>query len=76
MTAIITKIIPYVQIVLSVLLMVGILLQQRGTGLSSTFGGSGMEYSTKRGAEKVIFYATIVIAVLFLASAIIAVRLA
>jgi protein translocase SecG subunit len=68
-------IIPYVQIVLSVLLMAGILLQQRGTGLSSTFGGSGMEYSTKRGAEKVIFYATVVIAALFIAASIISVRL-
>ncbi|OGN27087.1 MAG: preprotein translocase subunit SecG [Candidatus Yanofskybacteria bacterium RIFCSPLOWO2_01_FULL_49_17] len=69
-------VIPYVQIVLSVLLMASILLQQKGSGLSATFGGGGMEYSTKRGAEKVIFYATIVIAVLFIVSAIISVRLA
>ena len=55
----------YVQIGVSVLLIVGVLLQQRGGGLSSTFGGSSMEYSTKRGAEKVIFYATIVFAVSF-----------
>jgi len=61
------KYLPYVQIVLAVLLAGAILLQQRGTGLSSTFGGSSMEYSTKRGAEKVIFYASIVIAILFLA---------
>jgi preprotein translocase subunit SecG len=74
--AIITKIIPYIQIVLAVLLIGGILLQQRGTGLSSAFGGSGMEYSTKRGAEKVIFYATVVIAALFIAASILAVRLA
>ncbi|MDP3792954.1 MAG: preprotein translocase subunit SecG [bacterium] len=56
----------YVHILISVLLITGILLQQRGGGLSSTFGGGMMEYSTKRGAEKVIFYATIVFAVLFL----------
>ena len=61
----------YVQIGVSALLIVAILLQQRGTGLSSTFGGGGMEYSTKRGAEKVIFYATIVLAVLFLAVSIV-----
>ncbi|KKR14569.1 MAG: preprotein translocase subunit SecG [Parcubacteria group bacterium GW2011_GWC1_39_29] len=61
------KYLPYIQIVLAVLLAGAILLQQRGTGLSSTFGGSSMEYSTKRGAEKVIFYASIVIAILFLA---------
>jgi len=60
-------ILTYSQIILSVLLVAGILLQQKGAGLSSTFGGSSMEYSTKRGAEKMIFYFTIVIAVLFLA---------
>ena len=73
---ILKTIIPYTQIVLSVLLMAGILLQQRGSGLSSTFGGSGMEYSTKRGAEKIIYYATIVIAALFIIASVIAVRLA
>ena len=56
----------YVQIAISVFLIVAVLLQQKGTGLSSTFGGGMMEYSTKRGAEKVIFYATIVLAVLFI----------
>lgn len=56
----------YIHIVISALLIVTILLQQRGGGLSSTFGGGMMEYSTKRGAEKVIFYATIALAVLFI----------
>ena len=56
----------YAQIAISALLIISILLQQRGGGLSSTFGGSSMEYSTKRGAEKVILYATIVLSVLFL----------
>ena len=60
------QILNYSQILLSVLLIGGVLLQQRGTGLSSAFGGSSMEYSTKRGAEKIVFYATIVVAVLFL----------
>ena len=64
-------ILTYIQIAVSVLLIGAILLQQRGTGLSSTFGGGGMEYSTKRGAEKIIFYATIVLAILFLAVSII-----
>jgi len=57
----------YSQVILSALLVVGILLQQKGAGLSSAFGGSSMEYSTKRGAEKVIFYFTIVVAMLFVA---------
>lgn len=55
----------YIQIILAVVLTISILLQQRGGGLSGTFGGTGMEYSTKRGAEKAIFYATIVLAILF-----------
>ena len=61
------QILTYVQIGLSLLLIAAILLQQRGTGLSSTFGGGSLEYSTKRGAEKIIFWATIVLAILFLA---------
>jgi len=56
----------YGQIATGILLIVSILLQQKGEGLSATFGGSAMEYSTKRGAEKVVFYATIVFAVLFI----------
>lgn len=56
----------YAQIAVSVLLIIAVLLQQRGGGLSSAFGGSGMEYSTKRGAEKITFYATIVLAIAFL----------
>jgi protein translocase SecG subunit len=57
----------YAHIIVSALLIVAILLQQTGGGgLSSTFGGGMMEYNTKRGAEKIIFYSTIVLAVLFL----------
>lgn len=66
---------PYAQMGLALLLVIGVLLQQRGTGLSSTFGGAGVGYSTKRGAEKVIFYVTIVIAALFIVTSILAVRL-
>lgn len=65
----ITESIPYIQIVLSVLLIGGILLQRSEAGLGSGFGGGdsfgagGMH--TKRGSEKTIFIATIVIAVIF-----------
>lgn len=61
----IPTILTYVQIGTAVLLIVTILLQQRGSGLGSSLGGSSMEYSTKRGVEKGIFYASIVLAVLF-----------
>lgn len=57
------------QIVLSVLLILAILSQQRGTGLSATFGGSGGFYVSKRGAEKVLFNATIILGILFVANA-------
>lgn len=63
------RLLPIVQIVISILLVGAILLQQRGTGLSATFGGEGNVYRTKRGLEKVIFIATIVLAVLFFGSA-------
>jgi preprotein translocase subunit SecG len=53
------------QIVLAVLLVAGILLQARGTGLGAAFGGGGNVYRTKRGAEKKIFQLTIVLAILF-----------
>ncbi len=54
------------QIVVSSLLIVAILLQARGTGLGSTFGGEGNVYRTKRGVEKILFRSTIVFAVVFL----------
>ena len=54
------------QTVVAVLLMISILLQQRGSGLSGTFGGESNAYSTRRGAEKAIFIATIVLVVLFI----------
>lgn len=59
------------QIVFSILLALSILSQQKGTGLSATFGGTGGGFhASKRGAEKVLHIATIVIAVLFIANSI------
>ena len=60
-----------VQIVLSILLVLVILVQQKGTGLGGTFGGDLGFYRTKRGAEKLLFNLTILISVLFIISAII-----
>jgi len=57
-----------IQIVISILLMVSILLQQKGSGLGAGFGGESTIYRTKRGAEKFIFRFTIVLAILFLAT--------
>ena len=57
-----------VQIVISLLLALSILTQQRGTGLSATFGGSGGFYASKRGAEKFLSIATLILALLFVAN--------
>lgn len=60
------KILSVAQIIVSVLLVVFILLQSRGAGLGSTFGGEGNIYFTKRGAEKIIFIFTIMLAAAFI----------
>lgn len=54
-----------IQTILAVLLIAGVLIQQRGSGLSGTFGGEGSLYSTRRGAEKMIFIGTIIVVILF-----------
>ncbi len=59
-----------VEIVLSAILITAILLQVRGAGLSTVFGGEGNVYRTKRGFEKVLFITTIVVSVLFFGAAI------
>jgi len=53
------------QIVISVALILSILFQKRGAGLGGAFGGGGATYYQKRGAEKILYYATIVLSVLF-----------
>lgn len=53
------------QIAVSVLLIVAILLQNRGAGLGGIFGGEGNVYRTKRGFERVLFWATIVLSIAF-----------
>lgn len=62
----VSTILNIVQIVLSGLLVASVLLQARGTGLGSAFGGEGNIYRTKRGIEKILFYTTIILAALFL----------
>jgi protein translocase SecG subunit len=64
------NILTYTQIGSAILLIVSILLQQRGEGLSGSFMGSSLEYSTRRGVQKSIFIATIVLAVVFLGASV------
>jgi preprotein translocase subunit SecG len=53
------------QVVVSIGLMASILLQARGTGLGSTFGGESSVYRSRRGIEKRLFQFTILLAILF-----------
>jgi len=73
----IAGVLPYIQIILSVLLVACILLQQTGAGLGGAFGGDNFSagYHTRRGAEKYLFYTTIVLALLFAATAFVALLL-
>ena len=65
-------ILPYAEIILSLLLIVGVVLQQRGAGLGGAFGGDNFTstFYKRRGAEKFLFNASIVIAILFVLTAI------
>lgn len=56
---------PIAQIILAIIIIVFILLQQRGTALGSAFGQGGGAYSTRRGIQKKLFFATIILGVLF-----------
>ena len=58
------------QIVLGILLSVSIMMQSRGAGLGGAWGGSGGSYHTKRGFEKLLSRASVVLAVLFFVSSI------
>lgn len=51
--------------ILAILLIIAILLQAQGTGLGAGFGGDGSTFRTKRGVEKKLQTATVVIAILF-----------
>ncbi|MEI6741633.1 MAG: preprotein translocase subunit SecG [bacterium] len=55
-------------IVISVLITISVLMQNQGSGLGTAFGGETNFYRTKRGAEKFLFYGTIVLGVSFVAS--------
>ncbi len=52
----------------AVLMVLAILLQQRGSTLGAGFGSSGELYTTRRGFDKNLFDVTIVLAVIFVLS--------
>ncbi len=53
------------QIIVSIALIVAVLLQSRGTGLSGTFGGDSAVYRSRRGVERRLWQFTILLLVLF-----------
>jgi preprotein translocase subunit SecG len=67
-----TAYLPYIEIALSLLLILGIVLQQRGSALGGAFGGDNFAstFYKRRGAEKFLFNATIVVAMLFVLGAV------
>lgn len=60
-----------VQIILGVLLILVIIIQQKGSGLGGSFGGDMSFYRTKRGAEKLLFYITIGLSAAFILSSVV-----
>jgi len=64
------KILTIFQIIISILLVVFILMQDKGSGLSATFGGTGNFYASKRGIEKILSKGTVILAILFFANAV------
>jgi protein translocase SecG subunit len=68
---------PIIQIVLSILLIAGILLQVSSAGVGASLGGgdSVANYHTRRGFEKFLFYFTIIVAFLFAAAAVLSIVL-
>jgi len=58
-------IIPIIQITVSVLLVVAVLLQDRGSGTGAIFGGGNEVFRAKRGPEKTLHYITIALAIIF-----------
>ena len=64
------NLLPYIQVILAILLVGGVLMQQSEAGLGGAFGGDSFSsvHHTRRGIEKKLFNATIIIAILFAVS--------
>lgn len=52
----------------ALLMIIAILLQQRGASLGAGFGGSSELYTTRRGLDKNLFEVTIFLAIIFILS--------
>jgi protein translocase SecG subunit len=63
--------ISWLEIVVAILLVLTILLQQRSTTLGGAFGGESAVYHTRRGIEKILFWSTIILGLIFVALALV-----
>jgi protein translocase SecG subunit len=61
------NVLPYIQIILSIVLVSAILLQQRGSSLGGAFGGDNFSsaFHKRRGAEEFLFKFSVVVGILF-----------
>jgi preprotein translocase subunit SecG len=71
--AFLASVLPYIQIILSALLIVSVIMQRTGASLGGAFGVDNFSsgFHTRRGLEKTLFYATIVLGILFAISALV-----
>jgi len=66
----VASILPYAQIIFSVVLVVAVLLEQSGAAVGGALGGSGDSFhNTRRGFQKFLFYVAIISGILFALSA-------
>lgn len=61
-------ILQIVTVASAILMVIAILLQQRGASLGAGFGGSSELYTTRRGLDKNLFEVTIFLAIVFVLS--------
>jgi preprotein translocase subunit SecG len=61
-------ILQYITIISAILVILAVLLQQRGASLGAGFGSSGELHTKRRGIDKNLFEVTIVFAVIFILS--------
>jgi preprotein translocase subunit SecG len=62
-----------VQIIVSIVLILVVLVQSRGSGFSATFSSDSSIYRSRRGVEKTLFNFTIGLAVVFVVISILSV---
>ncbi len=73
----ITQFLPYIQLALAILLILSVSFQRAGDGMEGALGGtaSNVTHFARRGGEKILFFATIIIAILFAGTAVISILL-